>query len=136
MNTKQAYVEAYRVYRQFDGSCTNLQLYRTSILCKYGTIGAKAIESRDNRSYPAAMPTKKQFNPDIYRAAHRLGQMYERSILLARFTHNPGDYDKAIESEKILDGLVRSNPEHWLYTDFVNGRNSIRAARNLELINL
>lgn len=73
--------------------------------------------------------------PDLYRAVYRLGQAYERAILHARDTRLPDDFNPAIEAETTLEKLVKANRDHYLYWDFVNGRNSIRRMRGLEELN-
>lgn len=74
-------------------------------------------------------------DPDLYRAAYRLGQAYERAISHAHDTRLPDDFNPAIEAEKTFMRLVTEHREVYLYWDYVNGRNSIRNARHIETLN-
>lgn len=88
-------------------------------------------EKQDRRS-----PYIKPELVDLTRAAYRLGQAAERSVLAAHQSKNPDDYDPAIAAERMLKHLHTEDYQRtYTYWSFVEGRNSIRKARGLELLN-
>lgn len=122
MNARERYTLAYRLYRQVDPSCTNLDTAARVIVSLHGTIGERAIASFDCR---LRGPYNKLELPDRVRILYRLGQAYER----AKLSNN---MPLALTYIKLLQPWSRNWQEHMIAPFTRAGQNSIRRARGLQ----
>ena len=130
MNTRQAYTQAYRAYRQaihLRSDCTSQTTLRQNIVNQFGKVGSAAVTSLDSRTTRKNPPHEK---PAVYRMLLRLGQTIERA-------ESRADVHTLAECHAILSALADTRlSADYIAIAILAGQNSIRVLHNRKPLTL